>query len=166
MALPRPQEGRWRYGSAAAALLVLQTLVPCCCCPPRHATRIPLLRQEYLALDCPTQKFPPSAAALKKMDGRFTRRWRGLAYSSSSPSSFPCRSPGMKTRKNPAMPELGCSGIWGQLALLYVGGVLIQQRFSDTSSEPKPINQVAVSSLFSLFSPIFSLSEKSPTTAP
>ena len=39
----------------------------------------PLLRQGYLTLDCPTQKFPPSAAALQRMAGRFTRCWRGLA---------------------------------------------------------------------------------------
>ena len=36
MALPRPQEERWRYDSAAVALLLLQTLVPCC--PPRHVS--------------------------------------------------------------------------------------------------------------------------------
>ena len=58
--------------------LLLQTLVPCC--PPTPCPQDPpLLRQGYLTLDCPTQKFPPSAAALQRMAGRFTRCWRGLA---------------------------------------------------------------------------------------
>ena len=101
--LPRPREERWRCQSAGCCWmlpavcclllaagccrllltalccwLLLQTLVPCC--PPRHVPRTPpLLRQGYLTLDCPTQKFPPSAAALQRMAGRFTRFWRDLA---------------------------------------------------------------------------------------
>jgi hypothetical protein len=77
MALPRPQEERWRYDSAAVALLLLQTLVPCC--PPRHVPRTPLCLGRDTSPWTAQHKFPPSAAALQRMAGRFTRCWRGLA---------------------------------------------------------------------------------------
>ena len=51
----------------------------CLAVPHAMSPGPPLLRQGYLTLDCPTQKFPPSAAAPQRMAGRFTRCWRGLA---------------------------------------------------------------------------------------
>ena len=68
----------WLLLAAVCCWLLLQTLVPCC--PPTPCPQDPLLlRQGYLTLDCPTHKFPPSAAALQRIAGRFTRCWRGLA---------------------------------------------------------------------------------------
>ena len=70
MALPRPQEERWRYDSAAVALLLLllHTLVPCC--PPRHVPWTPLCL-------CLGRDTPPWTAQHKKIlpRPRHSKEW-------------------------------------------------------------------------------------------